>query len=98
MNEAVVGILIGLPSVGLGYLVYRASKKKDETSAATGTIGAVYEGLDKIIAALQKDNAELRVRLDKLDEIEAEVRALLNRVALLERVIVAGGLTIPNGK
>lgn len=94
-HPAVVGILIGFPSVALGYLVYLRSKKSDRITAEKGTIGAVYEGLDKIITNLQGDNKELRERVDKLDDIESSVRVLLNRVALLERYIINAGGTIP---
>lgn len=94
-QPGIVGILIGLPSVAVGYMVYLRSKKSDDASTEKGTIGSVYEGLDKIIANLQKDNADLRVRLDKVDHLEVQVRACLNRIALLERYITAEGGTIP---
>lgn len=97
-HPAVIGILIGLPSVALGFLVYRNSKKADQAATAAGTVGAMYEGFDKIIANLQSDNADLRARLGKIDVLEAEVRECLNRIARLERYITEEGGTIPNGE
>lgn len=99
MSEGqVVALILGLLSTGLGYLVYRASKKKDSISSATEATGLSITGLVQLNTALRADNDDLRTRLAKVDAIEADLRECLNRVAALERFIAAQGLTIPNGK
>lgn len=94
-HPAVVGVLIGLPSVILGFLVYRQSKKTDEVAATTGSFGAVFEGFDHVVAALRANNVDLRARAALVDVIEANVRKLLTRIHLLERHIMDNGLTVP---
>ena len=94
-HPATIGLLIAIPSVSLGWLAYRRSKRSDETAAQSGTITQVYTGLDRIIAALQADNADLRSRLGKLDQLESDVRQLRNRVSGLERFIRDSDLPVP---
>jgi len=94
-HPAVIGLMIGVPSALLGYFGYRRSKRADTAAEKTGTITQVYTGLDRIIAALQADNADLRTRLSRIEGLEAEVRTLLNRVATLERFIRNQGLANP---
>lgn len=95
-NTALVATFTAVVSASLGFLAYRRSKRSDEVAEKTGTISSVYTGLDKIIANLQADNADLRSRLGRLDVIENELRGLKNRIDTLERFIKNEGLQIPN--
>lgn len=66
-QPAVVGLLVGLPSALLGYLVYRRSVRSDDVAAQAGiastqvtSIGQVVDGLNKIIENQRTDIADLR--------------------------------------
>lgn len=66
-HPAVVGILVGLPSLFVGLLVYQRSRDVDEVAEQAGiataqreSIGQVVDGLNRIITALQADNKLLR--------------------------------------
>jgi hypothetical protein len=94
-HPAVVGILIGLPSVSLGYLAYRRSTRAEQAAQKNGTIGRIYSGFGELIDNLQEDNAGLRSRVEQLarqrDELAAEnersrgeVAGLYHRIAMLE--------------
>lgn len=90
-----VGAVLAFLSSVVGYLAYRRAKSADRVAKETGTIGAVYEGFNIIIRALRADNDELRARVGRIDDLEADVRKLLDRVAKLERYIAGEGLPIP---
>jgi lipopolysaccharide biosynthesis regulator YciM len=67
-HPAVVGLLIAMPSVWLGWLAYRRSVRANNISAVSKSSEQVYQGLDQLIDALQEDNASLRVRNQVLSE------------------------------
>lgn len=105
-GEAVVGLLLAIPSLLIAYWSYRRSKQSDEASTPRGDFAAQVEGFDKIIGNLERDNADVRARNDalqkKVDTLEGDVRTLgvevrtvLQRVVKLERFIVDAGLAIP---
>lgn len=79
-NPIVVGIAVGLPSIALGYLGFRQSQKVDAIAAQagiatveSGTIGHVIDGLNKLVANLQGDNAVLRAELSTVNEKLSQV-------------------------
>lgn len=83
-HPAVVGLLVGFPSVLLGYLIYRRSVRADEVAAQAGiastqatSIGQVVDGLNKIIENLREDNDDLRGDVALLRE---RVEALAGRL------------------
>lgn len=90
-HPAVIGLLIGLPSSALGYLVYRRSRDVDKVAEQAGiatgqreSIGQVVDGLNKIITALQQDNALLR------EEVVAgrkDIAACLHNVTELRKQV-----------
>jgi hypothetical protein len=66
-HPAVIGVLVGLPSLALGLLVYQRSRDVDEVAEQAGiataqreSIGQVVDGLNRIIGNLQIDNEFLR--------------------------------------
>lgn len=88
-HPAVIGLLVGLPSSLLGYLIYRRSRELDEAAEQAGiataqreSIGQVVDGLNRIITALQEDNAFLRTEVSVGRE---DVKACLRKVSDLRR-------------
>lgn len=93
-NPAVVGLIIAIPASILGYLGYRRSRRVDEVAKQAGmadshatSIGQVVDGLNKVIAAVQSDNhdlrkevLELRATVDPLRKTVEEIRARLDLV------------------
>jgi hypothetical protein len=93
-TPALVGIIIALPSLLLGYLGYRSSLKKDEAakevgvaSAASDTIEQVIGGQKGLIDALQTEvhrlNAKVAAQDIKLTEINEKCSDLKEQVAVL---------------
>jgi len=98
----VIGLLIGLPSAALGYLAYRRGTRSDKAAAQatisvaqSGSITQVIDGLNKLVLALQDDNAALRTTYaalraahdelkEKLDQSEMRVSELAKMVAQLQ--------------
>lgn len=96
-NPAFVGIVVAIPSAALGYLGYRRARHIDKIAEQAGiatsettSIGQVIEGLNAIIANLQKDNEVLRTelsrcqrviddRIARLDSHNREIRNLRER-------------------
>lgn len=72
-NPAIIALVAAIPSVALGYLVYRQSKKTDkiteQSSAASSqatAVDQVIQGLNKLIDNIQEDNKLLRENVDEL--------------------------------
>lgn len=74
-QPAVLGLLVAIPSLYLGYLGYRRSKKADSIADQVGvlaiqskTVKDVIDGLNLLANNLQSDNQMLRIRITDLDE------------------------------
>lgn len=111
-HPAVIGLLVGLPSSALGYMVYRRSRDVDDVAEQAGiatgqreSIGQVVDGLNRIITALQDDNGLLRKEVisgrTDIDVCLRNVSELRKRVDELEteirRLKRGGTITDPAG-
>jgi len=83
----VIGLLIGLPSAVLGYLAYRRGTRSDKAAAQatisiaqSGSVSQIIDGLNKLVDALQDDNAALRAAQERC---ELRVNQLAETLALL---------------
>lgn len=93
-EQAIYGLLIGLPSFLLGYLAYRRARKVDAVAAQSGVItesragtAQIIEGLNLLIDQLQDDNKTFRddikyltLRLDAISKERDELRQQLTRL------------------
>jgi peptidoglycan hydrolase CwlO-like protein len=91
-NPALVGLIIALPSLLLGYLGYRSSVKKDAVaqtvnvaSAEHRTIEQVIDAQTDLIGSLQNDNRDLRSEIRalnrKLDALKKQIDGLPARLS-----------------
>lgn len=87
MDPIVVGVVVGLPATGLGWLGYRRSIRLDRLAVQAATIKeggtttqTIIDGLDRMIVRLQEDNRILRERIEdyskQLRRVEDELREL----------------------
>lgn len=74
LYEALVGLIVAIPSVVLGYLGYRRARNIDRiaeqagiTTASATSIQQVMNGLNSIIENLRTDNRDLRRTVDELE-------------------------------
>lgn len=99
-QQAAVGLAVGLPSLTLGYLGYKRSRRNDKVAEQAGiatthvaSIGQVVDGLNRIITNLQGDNAVLRSELERVrvavDGCEARLDVLEEKLQAKEREIAA---------
>jgi peptidoglycan hydrolase CwlO-like protein len=95
-NEVLAALVIGLPSLAIGLLAYRRSRKVDAVSEQSGAssnhragTAQVIEGLNELIDNLQEDNkgfrADIRYLTDRLDTITKERDLLKLEVARLKK-------------
>jgi hypothetical protein len=93
-TPALVGIIIALPSLSLGYLGYRASLKKDEAAQGVAVASAQNETIEQVISAqkgliealqieIGRLNAKLAAQDIKLAEINQKCSDLKEQVSLL---------------
>lgn len=67
-NPVVVGILVGVPSAVLGFLGYQRSKTADKNAHEQGAVGQIIAGLNSLVTQLSADNAELRTRIEAMEQ------------------------------
>lgn len=93
-EQAIYGLLIGLPSFLLGYLAYRRARKVDAVAAQSGVItetragtAQIIEALNLLVDQLQDDNRTFRedikyltLRLDAIAKERDELRQKLIRL------------------
>lgn len=100
-NTAVIGFIVGIPSLILGYLVYKQSQKVDKTTEQSGiantqltAVGQVLSGLNQLIDNLQTDNKELRENIKaigiRLKEVIDERDTLIKEMDKLNKLYKNG--------
>lgn len=96
MNEIVIALVVGLPSLTIAVLAYRRSRQVDAVAeksgvAANGRAGTaqIIEGLKSLVEALQLDNdnfrEDIKALIIRLDVITTERDTLRLEVARLRK-------------
>lgn len=84
MDPVIVGFLVGLPTIVLGWLGYQRSVRLDRVAARSAAIESgkvttqtIIDGLDRIVANLREDNKMLREQLTAIEKELRELKALM---------------------
>jgi FtsZ-binding cell division protein ZapB len=88
-NQALVGLVVAIPSGVAGYFGYRKAMRGDRIAEQAGiatsherSIGQVVDGLNGIIANLQGDNTILRNEYARLRESVDAIRGRIEAVEM----------------
>jgi DNA anti-recombination protein RmuC len=93
--------LIGLLSIGLGWLGYKRAKRADEIAEKRGEVGEIYSGFSIILTNLQEDNKVLRDSMTQIRELltaaELRIAGAAKRITQLEFALRQHDIPIPKG-